>query len=368
MLPDLQCQLEPKVFDPLIGRGHVVEVGDLNVDVLNTRADRVDWQAIDRSDRDGVGALVDPQEADLELETTDGFVDEVGEPSVEHGVVIPAHLMRLRGRDSDMADSGFAGDEAAADRHVQRHVGGAGPGEQLLCQAIRAGEPHQTLNAMQPGLLRGSLDNRHTMASNSCEDFVVSVMVVDLPAERGDVLGWPAPQQKPALVVVEPESQHVGAGIVDMHADGVVTETPPVGKPLVLNDDIAQVDAAKDVHRSKTDGALRKSMAIRLNSSARSHCIQWPVREVMTSSALGIRLASIGPPDGRLTLSSRPHNTNVGVGRCLRRLSRVRSIRHSVRSAVGPDGRRSGGSATTSGSTEAAYRVSIRLSGTQAPS
>ena len=77
--------------------------------------------------------------------------------------------------------------------------------------------------------------------------------------------------------------------------------------------------------------------------------------DVITSSALGIRLSSIGPPDGRFTLSSRPHSTSVGVARSFSRLSRVRSIRHSVRSAVGPDGRRSGGSATTSGSIEAAY-------------
>ena len=87
-----------------------------------------------------------------------------------------------------------------------------------------------------------------------------------------------------------------------------------------------------------------------LNNSARSHCIQWPVCDVITSSALGRVLSSIGPPAGRFTLSSRPHSTSVGVCNVLSRLSRVRSMRHSVRSAVGPDGRRSGGLATTSGS------------------
>src|ERR1700733_2801462 len=153
-----------------------------------------------------------------------------------------------------------------------------------------------------------------------------------------------------------------------MHANGVAAESAPVGESARLDDDVAEVNVAEDRHESNAEGLLKNSATNRLNNSARSHCIQWPVREVITSSALRIRLTSIGPPAGRLTLSSRPHNTNVGVCKCLRRLSRVRSIRHSVRSAVGPDGRRSGGSATTSGSTEAAYRVSIRLSGTQEPS
>ena len=47
-------------------------------------------------------------------------------------------------------------------------------------------------------------------------------------------------------------------------------------------------------------------MTSRLNNSARSHCIQCPVLEVITNSALGIVSSSIGPPAGRLTLSSLP--------------------------------------------------------------
>ncbi len=62
---------------------------------------------------------------------------------------------------------------------------------------------------------------------------------------------------------------------------------------------------------------------------------------------------SAGPPAGGLTLSSRPHRTSVGVSRPFNRRSRVRSIRHRVRRAVGPEGRRSGGSAITSGSIDA---------------
>ncbi len=116
-------------------------------------------------------------------------------------------------------------------------------------QAVGAGEPHQTLNAAQPGLLGGSFDNRHTVASNPGEDFVERAMVVDLPSERGDVLGGPAPQQKTALVVVESKSQHVGHGLVQMHADGVAAEAPPVGEPFGLDDDVAEMDAAENVHR-----------------------------------------------------------------------------------------------------------------------
>ena len=58
----------------------------------------------------------------------------------------------------------------------------------------------------------------------------------------------------------------------------------------------------------------------------------------------------------------------VGVCSDASRESRVRSMRHSVRRANGPDGRLSGGSATTSGSIDAAYRRSISSSGTESPS
>ena len=128
VLPDRQGHLESEFFYALIGRGHVVEVGDLDVDVLDAGADRVDRHPVDRGDRDRVMALVDPQESDLELESADGFVDEVGEPSVEHGVVISAHLMRLGGCDGDMADAGLSGDESAARRHVQRRARRYGDG------------------------------------------------------------------------------------------------------------------------------------------------------------------------------------------------------------------------------------------------
>jgi hypothetical protein len=99
VLSDCQRHLETEVVDPLVGRGHIAEVGDLDVDVLDAGADRVDREPIDRGDRDGVVALVDPQEADLELEATDGFVDVVGEPGIEDAAVVAAHLKRLGGGD-----------------------------------------------------------------------------------------------------------------------------------------------------------------------------------------------------------------------------------------------------------------------------
>src|SRR5271168_5554345 len=114
-----------------------------------------------------------------------------------------------------------------------------------------------------------------------------------------------------------------------MHSNGFAAEAPPVGEPARLDDDVAELDRAE--HRARLGaGPNRHAKAIRpernsetswLNRSARSHCIQWPVREVMTSSALGITLSSIGPPAGRLTLSSRPHSTRVGMVSSLRRLS-----------------------------------------------
>ena len=126
---------------------------------------------------------------------------------------------------------------------------GTGTGEDLLCQAVGAGEPHQPFDAAQPGLLGGPFDDRHAVAGNPGEDLVKRAMVVDLPAERGDVLGGSALQQKSALVVVEAESHHVGQGLVQVHADRIAAEPPPLGELFGVDDDIAEMNAAEDVHR-----------------------------------------------------------------------------------------------------------------------
>ena len=105
-----------------------------------------------------------------------------------------------------------------------------------------------------------------------------------------------------------------------MHADGVAAEAAPIGELFGLDDDVAEVDFAEDsVMRSQRESGERNSATSRLNSSARSHCIQWPVCDVITSWALGISSTDIGPPAGRFTLSSRPHSTNVDVAKCSRR-------------------------------------------------
>ena len=94
------------------------------------------------------------------------------------------------------------------------------------------------------------------MSGDSGEDLVEGVVVVELPPEGGDVLGGAAPQQEPALVVVEPESHRVGEAVVEVHADGVAAEPPPVGELLGLDDDVAEVDVAehrRPGHDPKTD-------------------------------------------------------------------------------------------------------------------
>jgi hypothetical protein len=68
VLADAQRHPKAEFLDPLVGGHHVVELGDLDVEVLHPGADRVQSQAVDRGDRHGVVPLVDPQEADLELE------------------------------------------------------------------------------------------------------------------------------------------------------------------------------------------------------------------------------------------------------------------------------------------------------------
>jgi hypothetical protein len=50
VLTDTQRHVKAEVFDPLIRGRHVVEVGDLNVEVLDTSTDRVGGQPVHRGD------------------------------------------------------------------------------------------------------------------------------------------------------------------------------------------------------------------------------------------------------------------------------------------------------------------------------
>ena len=44
-----------------------------------------------------------------------------------------------------------------------------------------------------------------------------------------------------------------GEGVVDVHADGVAAEAPPIGEPVGLDDDVAEVDVAEDSHDAKAE-------------------------------------------------------------------------------------------------------------------
>ena len=83
------------------------------------------------------------------------------------------------------------------------------------------------------------------------DDLVERRVVVELPAEGGDILGTSPLQQEPALVVVEPESHDIGKGFVEVHADGVAAEAPPVGEPLGFDDDVAEVHVAEDASHGR---------------------------------------------------------------------------------------------------------------------
>ena len=134
---------------------------------------------------------------------------------------------------------------------------GRGAGEHLLRQAVGSGKPNQALDAAERDFLRGALGDGHPVSGDSRDDLVEGVVVVELPAESGDVLRGAAPQQEAAFVVVEAEPHGVGEAVVEMHADGVAAEPPPVGELLGLDDDVAEVDVAEDVmhERASTPGS-----------------------------------------------------------------------------------------------------------------
>jgi hypothetical protein len=75
-------------------------------------------------------------------------------------------------------------------------------------------------------------------------------VVVEFPAQGGDVFGRSPLQQEAAFVVVEPEPQHISEGLVDVHADGVATETPPVAELLGFDGDVAEVHVSEDVRHA----------------------------------------------------------------------------------------------------------------------
>ena len=138
-----------------------------------------------------------------------------------------------------------------SDPHVQRRIAGTGAGEDLLCEAVGPGEPHEALDSSQRGFFCASLGDGHAMPGDPGDDFVEGVVVVELPAEGGDVLGRSALQQESAFVVVQAESHDVGQRLVEVHADGVAAEASPVAELVGLDDDVAEVDVAEDVRHGR---------------------------------------------------------------------------------------------------------------------
>jgi hypothetical protein len=138
-------------------------------------------------------------------------------------------------------------------------------GEDLLAQPVGSGESHQPFHAAQSRLLVAAFRDGHTMTLDASQDGVERLVVVQVPAERRDVLGGAAPQQEVALVVVEAKPHHVRRPVVEVHADGVAAESSPVAELLGLDHDVAQMDLAEHrrAHRLLTASAesgLRKSM------------------------------------------------------------------------------------------------------------
>ena len=106
--------------------------------------------------------LVDPQEADLELQPVDRLVDVVRQPGVEDVVVVAANQVRLLRGDGDVAESACAGDESAAGYLERKHCSVRGR-VNLLGETVGPGEAKEALNAAQLGVIIAAFDGRHAV-------------------------------------------------------------------------------------------------------------------------------------------------------------------------------------------------------------
>ena len=61
-------------------------------------------------------------------------------------------------------------------------------------------------------------------------------MVIDLPADGGDILLGPLLDQEAALVVIEPEAADVGGQHVHVEPDSIPAEALPIGELQCLDD------------------------------------------------------------------------------------------------------------------------------------
>jgi hypothetical protein len=113
-------------------------------------------------------------------------------------------------------------------------------------------------------------------ASATRARIVERLVVVDEPAEGADVLRGRALEEEAALVVVEPEAHDVAGELIDVEADGVGTEAPPVREARRADDEVAEVDRSEHVPAARGGHASRprNSTAMRLKRSGASHCTQ----------------------------------------------------------------------------------------------
>ena len=301
MLADAPLHPEAVGDDALIGSEQVIEGLDLGVEVLDGRADRVEGESVDAGNGDRVVALVDPEEADPQACARDLVDHPVRESGVEDAVVVAADALGCLGRDGDMPHARGAGHEASLE-HPQRRRRRVGGREDLGRRALRAGEAPETLDPAQPALLLGALGDRQPDIGDATEDDLEGLVVIDEPAESRDVLDGGALEQEAALVLVESEAHDVTGEFVDVQADRVGAEASPVHEALGADDDIPEVDRAKNIASTRPRGVgrkvsgrhtrwcvwchsgrgghratpVRKSTARRLKSSGASHCTQCP--------------------------------------------------------------------------------------------
>jgi hypothetical protein len=158
--------------------------------------------------------------------------------------------MRLLRRDRDVSHPGFSGDEGPHP-YVQRRIAGMGAGEDFLREPVGSRETHEPLHTSQRGFFCRAFCDWNAVPGYSADDLIERAVVVELPPERGDVLGRPALQQKAAFVVVQAESHDVAEGFVQVHADGVAAEASPVGELVGFDDDVAQVNIPEDLRHGR---------------------------------------------------------------------------------------------------------------------
>ena len=105
------------------------------------------------------------------------------------------------------------------------------------------GKRRKPLDAAQLRLLGAALGGAgHPVLGDAATDpSKVSCSSMCQP-RRDDVLGRAALQQEAAFVGVQAESHRVGCDVVEVHADCVAAEAPPVVELVGFDDDVAQVD------------------------------------------------------------------------------------------------------------------------------